>query len=710
MKKGVLILTGLMLLFGMNYVAAERLPVPGGDENLWGHVLNSFLNHTLGVNGTRLNITGTALLNQTNITNLTVSQLINCDIKTDASGNFYCGTDASGGGGGGHHAIGPWLYNTTNETFFNGTFALTNFSLYFVNRSDWTSHDNYPAACSAGYFVEGIGDTLTCNPDQTINNCSVDQSCDNITYESWANNTYHFNTFTNCSVDQSCETIAYEAWTNNTYQLLGTDGDTGKTGITPLYNDSNNMYFNDTYYHNNLSLSFLQNQSHANLSILNATVLNFGTPANNEKILTTKNGTMGFSSAGVPIGNDGYLRGKAGTGILYWSYSIIPPTWNQVLAQNRKSNGRDPQISTGDEIEFGETNDLRMRKIGTSDLLIQSNESIFLNATNSVIIDGDLEIKNGYYLVDANDYAFSYSGDQDAGMEFVGGAGTAGFYFRDLSGASVFRIDLDGDITTSSASHMAMGPTTLTGIVAGGINVTTIYYDNAVPRSPHMFDPDPEVNYTRFCVFDSKKSWTMFYFQNGEIKIEKDDPECEQKGLRIQQERETYNQWVVDTDICLDNYVGDQENPYYYSTYENYTNGERDCLFNVEIADYNCKSLNITWYYNITTEQCEVNPILECLSRGYWWFWDESCHVNPWLECTYAKYYENHTWSYGDMDCLFDPVKECDNRGFGWFWNGGYCEFDTELYYSELQAECESRGPAWLWNINTLSCEEAKYW
>jgi hypothetical protein len=33
---------------------------------------------------------------------------------------------------------------------------------FFVNRTDWTTHDNYPTACSAGTFVTAIGDTLTC--------------------------------------------------------------------------------------------------------------------------------------------------------------------------------------------------------------------------------------------------------------------------------------------------------------------------------------------------------------------------------------------------------------------------------------------------------------------------------------------------------------------------------------------------------------------
>ena len=42
-------------------------------------------------------------------------------------------------------------YYTKTETVSN-----------FVNRSLWTSIDNYPAACGANNYVTTIGDTLTC--------------------------------------------------------------------------------------------------------------------------------------------------------------------------------------------------------------------------------------------------------------------------------------------------------------------------------------------------------------------------------------------------------------------------------------------------------------------------------------------------------------------------------------------------------------------
>lgn len=39
----------------------------------------------------------------------------------------------------------------------------------FVNRTKWTSIDNYPAACSAGTFMTAIGDTLTCSTPISAN-------------------------------------------------------------------------------------------------------------------------------------------------------------------------------------------------------------------------------------------------------------------------------------------------------------------------------------------------------------------------------------------------------------------------------------------------------------------------------------------------------------------------------------------------------------
>lgn len=59
-------------------------------------------------------------LNASNITtvNLTMPFFSTCDLKTDSSGNFYCGTDAQSGGGASKGSVQP-LYNDSDNYYFN---------------------------------------------------------------------------------------------------------------------------------------------------------------------------------------------------------------------------------------------------------------------------------------------------------------------------------------------------------------------------------------------------------------------------------------------------------------------------------------------------------------------------------------------------------------------------------------------------------------
>ena len=52
----------------------------------------------------------------------------------------------------------PFLYNDSTTAYFNITYA----SLAYVNRSTWTTIDNYPSDCTGRQFMQGIGDILTC--------------------------------------------------------------------------------------------------------------------------------------------------------------------------------------------------------------------------------------------------------------------------------------------------------------------------------------------------------------------------------------------------------------------------------------------------------------------------------------------------------------------------------------------------------------------
>jgi hypothetical protein len=58
--------------------------------------------------------------------------------------------------------------NSTGLLLSGTTFSLNTpyVSTLFVNRTDWTTHDSYPAACNSTSFIRGLGDTSTCATDQ----------------------------------------------------------------------------------------------------------------------------------------------------------------------------------------------------------------------------------------------------------------------------------------------------------------------------------------------------------------------------------------------------------------------------------------------------------------------------------------------------------------------------------------------------------------
>lgn len=53
--------------------------------------------------------------------------------------------------------------NTSTNIAGLGFYTQANTISTFVNRSLWTTIDNYPSACSASNYVTQIGDTLTCS-------------------------------------------------------------------------------------------------------------------------------------------------------------------------------------------------------------------------------------------------------------------------------------------------------------------------------------------------------------------------------------------------------------------------------------------------------------------------------------------------------------------------------------------------------------------
>jgi hypothetical protein len=99
---------------------------------------NQVLNTTSNVTFSNLNITN--LIRAGNWSNVTITESQISDFGTYIESE----TDPK------------WASNQTN--YYNKTDVQNN----FVNRTNWTTHDNYPTGCSAGEAVRVIGDTLTC--------------------------------------------------------------------------------------------------------------------------------------------------------------------------------------------------------------------------------------------------------------------------------------------------------------------------------------------------------------------------------------------------------------------------------------------------------------------------------------------------------------------------------------------------------------------
>jgi len=100
-------------------------------------------------------------------------------ISTSISGNTLT-ISGTGGGNKWNISTSKWLYNNSDNLEWNETLGKN----YFMNRSNWSTIDDYPSACISGDFVTEIGDSLTCaTPSYTTDtNCSASGSCSTIIY------------------------------------------------------------------------------------------------------------------------------------------------------------------------------------------------------------------------------------------------------------------------------------------------------------------------------------------------------------------------------------------------------------------------------------------------------------------------------------------------------------------------------------------------
>lgn len=119
-----------------------------------------FLNNNIGASITTILSTDTLKDSRTVINdNFTA---INNELATKLSGSYTSTATSS------FQPIGNYLSGSYSSTATSS----------FVSRSDWTTIDNYPSACSAGDYVSAIGDTLTCGTPSSISQTPWGQNID----------------------------------------------------------------------------------------------------------------------------------------------------------------------------------------------------------------------------------------------------------------------------------------------------------------------------------------------------------------------------------------------------------------------------------------------------------------------------------------------------------------------------------------------------
>ena len=121
-------------------------------------------------------------------------------------------------------------YNVTGSLDVNGPVTATNFSGDLF----WGNLSQYPAACSAGDFVSGVGDTLTCGTPGGNTHVAGDPP-------------YLYNDSTTMFFNETKLNLTIDARENDT--------NTHVAGSPPwLSNDTTTMYFNETHFNDSVPL------------------------------------------------------------------------------------------------------------------------------------------------------------------------------------------------------------------------------------------------------------------------------------------------------------------------------------------------------------------------------------------------------------------------------------------------------------------------
>ena len=115
--------------------------------------------------GSELTFSDFAWVNDTSGWTATNTTVNNGNINI--TGELHVGTITVTGSIQSDHDINATGVICTGSTCLNSIYNKTETITRFVNRTDWTTNDNYPTACSGSLYTQGIGDTLTCTDVNT---------------------------------------------------------------------------------------------------------------------------------------------------------------------------------------------------------------------------------------------------------------------------------------------------------------------------------------------------------------------------------------------------------------------------------------------------------------------------------------------------------------------------------------------------------------
>lgn len=223
--------------------------------------------------------------------------------------NFYytngtelvTGSGSSGGSGDITAVLTPGTYLTggassgsVSLSFLSAVYDAHSATL-FVNRSDWTTIDNYPTQCAAGQFVYGLGDTLLCAVDSDTTYSSLSEFTDDLGARGYT----HLSNFTDDLGHVEDNATWNEALANTLYADISLVGD--NASWNQVLADS--LYADISLVGDNTSWSeALANTLYADISVVD-TDTNETTRFNNlvGTSCTTGNFIYNFSVDGTPM-------------------------------------------------------------------------------------------------------------------------------------------------------------------------------------------------------------------------------------------------------------------------------------------------------------------------------------------------------------------------------------------------------------------------